>query len=1106
MESLGKRQVRDGRDGSGVKERFRRRLDQWFRANLIGLFCLLLLAGGIAHAQSAGYVYDASGRVVATMQSNGSSAQYTYDALGNLIQTTSVPTGQLAIFAFAPTHGVAGTQVVIQGQGFGSASANNTVSFNGVVANVIAASSTQLVVAVPSGATTGAISIAANGQSANSAAPFVIDDTGAPPTIVQVNPAIASIGTTVTVAGTHLDPVDGYTSVQMGNVPISSLASINDSQLQYAVPANAISGYVTVETPYGKATSSSPVTVLPSGISPGSVASSGYAVVNGAAINLNIGAASQYGVMTFDATAGAWLSLQASGIATTANTIHYIIYAPGNSIVQQGTVSSSSPTIHVPQLKGGTYLAVFQPDTASAQLSIGIETNSTLAINAATTVTTPVASQSKRLLFQASAGQTVTLLAQSTSTSPAGQAVSYTVYSPTQQTVITGSITSVGTINMINLPTSGVYQVIVAPGSGVTGAVQLDLVSGDVLMANQQITHHSGYAAGQAATMTFSANAGDNLEVTFPGMSTDGHAIINVFAPNGTNVLSATDCQNGWDCRYSLWNLVSGTYTIVVAPSNSASSVSFGAMLAPDIVGPALSLSSPTTVSLNTGQGERLTFNANAGDNLALSVTNVNAIWIGVYVYRPDASSIAIGNAYTSLTGHSAGIIRLPNLPVSGTYTVVVVTNGDAGSAQFTLAREVLPVDGQSHTYNGYAAGQAATMTFSANAGDNLELLFNHMSAGGHANLNVFAPNGTNVLSASDCQDSWTCRYSLWNLVSGTYTIVVAPSSSGASVSFDAMLTPDIVGPALNLSTPTTVSLNWGQAERLTFNANAGDNLALSVSNVNARWIGVSVYRPDAASIAPGNAYATQQFSGSGTLQLSNLPVSGTYTVVVLTNGEPGSAQLTVAPEVLPADGQWHNYSGYASGQAAVMTMPTNAGDNLELTFNHMSAGGHANLNVYAPNGTNVFSASDCQDSWTCRYSLWNLVGGNYTIVVSPSSSGASVSFDAMLTPDIVGPALSLSTPTAVSLNWGQAERLTFNANAGDNLALSVSNVNARWIGVNVYRPDAASIAPGNAYATQQFSGSGTLQLSNLPVSGTYTVVMYTNGEPGSAQITVAPQ
>ncbi|VBI73290.1 IPT/TIG domain-containing protein [Burkholderia pseudomallei] len=898
MESLGKRQVRDGMDGSGVRERFRRRLDRWFRANLIGLVCLLQLAGGLAYAQSAGYVYDASGRVVATTQSNGNSAQYTYDALGNLIQTTSVPAGQLAIFAFAPTHGVAGTQVVIQGQGFSSTSANNTVSFNGVAANVIAASSTQLVVAVPSGATTGTITVAVGSQSASSAAPFVIDDTGAPPTIVQVSPAIASAGTTVTVAGTHLDPVDGYTSVQMGNAPIFSLASINDGQAQYAVPANAISGYVTVETPYGRATSSLPVAVLPSGITTSSVASSGYAVVNNAAVNLNIGAAGQYGVATFDATAGAWLSLQASSISTTANTIHYTIYAPGNGIVQQGTVSSSSPTIHLPQLKiGGTYLALFQPDTAGAQLSIGVETNSTLAISTTMTVTTPVPSQSKRLLFQASAGQTLTLLAQSTSTSPAGQAVSYTVYSPTRQTIATGSIASLGTVNMIMLPSSGIYQVIVAPGSGVTGTVQLDLVSGDVLMANQQVSHHSGYAAGQAATMTFSANAGDNFELLFNHMSAGGHANLNVFAPNGTNVLSASDCQDSWTCRYSLWNLVSGTYTIVVAPSSSGASVSFDAMLTPDIVGPVLSLSTPTAVSLNWGQAERLTFNANAGDNLALSVSNVNARWMGVYVYRPDATSIATGNAYAAVTGSGGGTIRLPNLPVSGTYTVVVLTNGEPGSAQLTVAPEVLPADGQWRNYSGYASGQAAVMTMPTNAGDDLELTFNHMSAGGHANLNVYAPNGTNVFSASDCQDSWTCRYSLWNLVGGNYTIVVSPSSSGASVSFDAMLTPDIVGPALSLSTPTAISLNWGQAERLTFNANAGNNLALSVSNVNARWIGVSVYRPDAASIAPGNGYATQQFSGSGTLQLSNLPVSGTYTVVMYTNGEPGSAQITVAPQ-----------------------------------------------------------------------------------------------------------------------------------------------------------------------------------------------------------------
>jgi YD repeat-containing protein len=175
------------------------------------------LAWGMAHAQSTGYVYDANGRVVAVTASNGTSVQYTYNALGHASQISApIPAGQLAIFAFMPTHGQAGTQVTIQGQGFDSNAANDIVSFNGAVATVLAASATQLVVAVPGGATTGPISVSVGSQTATSATQFAVDDTGVPPTITQVSPLVVSVGGTVTVTGAHLAPSAGGTVVQMG--------------------------------------------------------------------------------------------------------------------------------------------------------------------------------------------------------------------------------------------------------------------------------------------------------------------------------------------------------------------------------------------------------------------------------------------------------------------------------------------------------------------------------------------------------------------------------------------------------------------------------------------------------------------------------------------------------------------------------------------------------------------------------------------------------------------------------------------------------------------------------------------------------------------------
>lgn len=112
------------------------------------LVVVLTLWTTTTHAQTTGYVYDADGRVVAVTQNNGPATQYTYDALGHLAQTTSVAAGQLAIFAFVPTHGEAGTQVTIEGQGFSASPASDSVTFNGTPAMVSSASATQIVTTV----------------------------------------------------------------------------------------------------------------------------------------------------------------------------------------------------------------------------------------------------------------------------------------------------------------------------------------------------------------------------------------------------------------------------------------------------------------------------------------------------------------------------------------------------------------------------------------------------------------------------------------------------------------------------------------------------------------------------------------------------------------------------------------------------------------------------------------------------------------------------------------------------------------------------------------------------------------------------------------------
>ena len=69
---------------------------------------------------------------------------------GNKLLLAAAPT----ISSFAPSTGAVGSPVVITGTNFSTTLANNTVLFGTIQATVTAATSTQLTVIVPVGATT----------------------------------------------------------------------------------------------------------------------------------------------------------------------------------------------------------------------------------------------------------------------------------------------------------------------------------------------------------------------------------------------------------------------------------------------------------------------------------------------------------------------------------------------------------------------------------------------------------------------------------------------------------------------------------------------------------------------------------------------------------------------------------------------------------------------------------------------------------------------------------------------------------------------------------------------------------------------------------------
>lgn len=1104
------------------------------------LLCSTVFGIGMVHAQSTNYVYDANGRVVAVTSTNGTSVPYSYNTLGHIGQVGApLSPGQLAIFAFAPTHGVAGTQVTIQGQGFATNAANDTVSFNGTAATVLSATATQLVTTVPSGASTGPISITVGSQTTTNATQFVIDDTGMPPVITQASPTAVSVGDTVTITGVHLDPLAGHTEVQMGGRGIAALTAVSDTQLQYTVPSNGTSGYVTAATPYGLASSPMPVIVLPSGISASSVVSSGNAVVGSGGVTLNIGASGQFGAVTFTAPQSGWVSLQASGLTTSASSIAYTAYAPGNNIIQQGTISASSPSIHLPHLvAGATYLILIQPNGGGAQMALSVEANALLTINTAATVITTTPGQSKRVLFNASAGQNMVFVINGTGTSPSGQSVSYTVYTPSGATYMSGSTPNTGVINLGLIPATGTYQVVFAPTGGATGSLQVEAAQGvgGILGPTQQ--NFATNAGGQYVDLSFTATQNENLELALSNISMIGgdtdHLTAWLYDSAGNYVAQfACSINNpGGSCLQHLWYLSAGKYTLVVTPAGNGT-LRFNASLQDDLVGPNVAVGSSANISLGAGQVERLTFNGKEGDTIALNVSGITTTPAGqgvtFLVYRPDAGVITTNTStYTSFSPTGAQTVNLTNLPVSGTYIVIVSPSyGLPATAQFSVipgAIGTLASGGTSQSYTANVSGEEIALSFTATQNENLELTFNNISVSGSGgnqfNVWVFDSIGHQV-SSFTCYGSnpgSSCTQHLWYLAAGTYTVLA--SQDNGTISFSALLQDDLIGPNVAVGSTTSISLGAGQAERLTFNATAGDTIALNVSGITTTPTGQGVtflvYRPDSGAITTNTSVFTSfNPTGSQTVNLTNLPVSGTYTVIASPSyGLPATAQFRVVPGatgVLVNGGASLGYSANVSGEYIALSFTATQNENLELTFNNINVSGSGGNQftawVYDSAGRQVtnFSCYGSNPGSSCTQHLWYLTAGTYTVLASQDNG--TISFNALLQQDITGQTLAAGDQTSMYLNAGQVQRVFFTANAGDTVQLQAAWLapSATNTGVNflVYRPDAGAITINSTpYTSFHSTATQTVNLSNLPVSGTYTVVVAPDyGLPASVQL-----
>ena len=159
------------------------------------------------------------------------------------------------IASFTPASGPVDTVVTLTGTNFSGAT---VVKFNGTsVTNFSVVSNTSITATVPTGATSGTITVITPGGTATSATVFTFIPA---PTITSFTPTSGLIGTVITLTGTNFT---GATAVKFNGTAAATFNVVSATSITASVPAGATTGKISVTTPGGMATSAANLTVFP---------------------------------------------------------------------------------------------------------------------------------------------------------------------------------------------------------------------------------------------------------------------------------------------------------------------------------------------------------------------------------------------------------------------------------------------------------------------------------------------------------------------------------------------------------------------------------------------------------------------------------------------------------------------------------------------------------------------------------------------------------------------------------------------------------------------------------------------------------------------------
>jgi hypothetical protein len=522
--------------------------------------------GGTA---AASFTVNSNTQITATVAAgttNGPVTVTNVSGTGRSTTNFNVTPGPV-IVSFTPTSGPVGASVTITGANFLGAT---VVEFNGLAASSFTVNpvGTQITAVVPSGASTGPITVTTPNGTATSTANF-----GVTPTISSFTPTGGPVGTQVVITGQNFV---GVTGVSFGGVQAISFTVNSSTQITATVPSGAMTGPIAVTNAAGSTSSSSNFTVaaLPtissftptSGPIGATVTINGTALAGATAVSFNNTKAASFtvnaagtqitAVVATGTTTGPISVTTPSGTATT--TTNFGITPTVTSFTPTSGPAGTQVVITGVNFTGATGVAFGGTNAASFTVNSNTQITATVAQGTTTgpvTVTNASGTGSSSTNFtitfgptitsftptSGTAGTTVTIIGTNFTGATAVKfnitnAASFTVNSATQITAVVAAGTTTGQITVTTPSGSattttnfGITPTVTSfsPTSGPAGT--------QVVITGQNFTGATGVAFGGTPAASFIINSNTQITATVAPGTTNGPVTVTNASGTGTS-------------------------------------------------------------------------------------------------------------------------------------------------------------------------------------------------------------------------------------------------------------------------------------------------------------------------------------------------------------------------------------------------------------------------------------------------------------------------------------------------------------------------------------------------------------------------------------------